>query len=221
MGQFSVEKPGLPGSVLSGNQHTLFCFSSVPTWVRLIREKATRRFLSPQVDKQIQIGLDVSQMARQEVADGEKSQKAFVTLISQCLKRDPNWKAYYAEQMEGVIPRGPNESVLKLYAAEFAAEVAYVAGDYVGASDRLQQLIDDGHVEKDNRGWYLQERARYFYRTERSESQKLQVAAHKKNRMLLKPPTGVTVTKLTVVSQVERSELRPGCGNLQPMPKWT
>jgi replicative superfamily II helicase len=169
--------------------------------VRLIREKATRRFLSPQVDKQIQIGLDVAEMARQEVADGETPGKAFATLIWQCLKRDPIWKAYYAEQMDGIVPRGPNKSVLKLYAAELVAEQAYIAGDYAGASDRLQQLMDDGHVEKDDKAWYLQQRARYYYRTERTESQRLQVAAHKKNRMLLKPRTGVTVTKLTVVSQ--------------------
>jgi replicative superfamily II helicase len=169
--------------------------------VRLIREKATSRFLSPQVDKQIQIGLDVTELARQEVADGEEPAKAFSTLIGQCLRRDPDWKAYYAEQMTGIVPRGPNESVLKLYAAELAAEEAYVAGDYAGASDRLQELLDDGHVEKDDKAWYLQERARYHYRTERTESQNLQVVAHKKNRMLLKPPSGVTVTKLTVVSQ--------------------
>src|ERR1700722_10765743 len=35
--------------------------------VRLIREKATRGFLSPQVDRQIQIGLDVTGLARQDV----------------------------------------------------------------------------------------------------------------------------------------------------------
>ena len=169
--------------------------------VRLIREKATRRFLSPQVDKQIQIGLDVAEMARQEVTDGEEPAKAFSRLIRQCLRRDPDWKAYYAEQMDGVVPRGPNESVLKLYAAELAAEEAYVAGDYAGASDRLQQLMDAGRVENDDEGWYLQGRARYLYRAKRTESQKLQVAAHKKNRMLLRPPTGVTVTKLTIVSQ--------------------
>jgi replicative superfamily II helicase len=169
--------------------------------VRLIREKATRRFLSPQVDKQIQIGLEVSEMARQDVADGEKPRKAFATLINQCLQRDLNWKTYYAEQMEGIVPRGPNESVLNLFAAELAAEAAYVAGDYVGASDQLQKLMDDGHIEKDDKAWYLQERARYQYLANRTESQTLQVAAHKKNRMLLKPPTGVTVTKLTVVSQ--------------------
>ena len=169
--------------------------------VRIIREKATRRFLSPQVDKQVQIGLGVAEMARQEVADGEEPAKAFLTLIRQCLKRDPDWKAYYAEQMAGVVPRGPNARVLKLYAAELASEEAYIAGDYAGASDRLQQLMDHGRVEEDDKAWYLQERARYHYRTDRTESQKLQVAAHKKNRLLLKPPIGVTVTKLTVVSQ--------------------
>ena len=91
--------------------------------------------------------------------------------------------------------------MLKLYAAELASEEAYIAGDYAGASDRLQQLMDHGRVEEDDKAWYLQERARYHYRTDRTESQKLQVAAHKKNRLLLKPPIGVTVTKLTVVSQ--------------------
>jgi len=169
--------------------------------VRLLREKATRRFLSPQVDKQIRIGLDVTEMASQEVADGVDPAKAFSTLIQQCIRRDSDWKDYYTEQMEGIVPRGPNESVLKLYAAELAAEEAYIAGDYASASDRLQQLMDDGHVEQDDKAWYLQERARYHYRADRTESQKLQVTAHKRNRLLLKPPTGVTVTKLTVVSQ--------------------
>jgi len=169
--------------------------------VRLIREKATRRFLSPQVDKQIQIGLEVAGMAREELTDGAQSDKVFVGLINQCLRRDPSWKAYYTEQMDGILPRGPNESVLKLYAAELEAEEKYIAGDYAGASARLQQLIDGGGFDDDEKAWYLQERARYHYRTDRPESQKLQVAAHKKNRLLLRPPTGVTVTKLTVISQ--------------------
>lgn len=102
--------------------------------------------------------------------------------------------------MDGVVPRGPNENVLKLYAAELAAEEACIGGDYAGASDRLQKLMDDGNVENDDKAWYLQERARYLYRTERIESQRQQAAAHKRNRMLLKPPTGVTVAKLTIVS---------------------
>jgi hypothetical protein len=43
--------------------------------------------------------------------------------------------------------------------------------------------------------------ARYYYRSNRIESQRLQVSAHKANHSLLRPSTGVTVTKLTVVSE--------------------
>jgi replicative superfamily II helicase len=181
--------------------------------VRLIREKATGRFLSPQVSKQIEIGLEIAEMARQDVVDGEEPAKAYVSLIKQCVRRDPEWKAFYAEKMDGIVPRGPNESVLNLYAAELAAEEAYLAGDYASASDRLQRVMDDGHVDKDDKSWYLQERARYHYRSDRAESQKLQVAAHKKNRLLLKPPTGVTVTKLTVVSQGRAERIAKWVGN--------
>lgn len=48
--------------------------------------------------------------------------------------------------------------------------------------------------------------ARYYHLSNRTESRRLQVAAHKNNHFLLKPPTGVTVAKLTIVSQgrVER-----------------
>ncbi len=172
-----------------------------PDLVRLVREKATRRFLSPQVDKQIQIGLEVAEMARQDVAEGESPAKAFNTLVNQSLKRDGDWKAFYAEQMDGIVPRGPNEDVLNLYAGELAAEEAYLAGDYAGASNSLQKMLDSGKVDESDRAWYLQERARYEWISNRPEAQTLQVAAHKKNRLLLKPPTGVTVTKLTVVSQ--------------------
>lgn len=43
--------------------------------------------------------------------------------------------------------------------------------------------------------------ARYNWRTDREESERLQIAAHKKNRMLLKPPSGVTIAKLEIISQ--------------------
>ena len=52
----------------------------------------------------------------------------------------------------------------------------------------------------------MQEMARYQYRANRPESQRLQIVAHKDNRLLLRPSDGVTVAKLTVISQgrVER-----------------
>ena len=172
-----------------------------PDLVRLLRDRTSRKYLSSQMATQIKIGLEITDMVKPEIEDGKDPADVFNSLVRQCLGRDPDWKAYYIEQMGGVVPGHANEAALKLYAAELAAEEAYISGDYAGAAGMLQKLLDDGSIDDDDRGWYLQECARYNYTANRPESQKLQVAAHKRNRLLLKPPTGVTVSKLTIVSQ--------------------
>jgi len=174
--------------------------------VRLIREKESRKYLSSQMAAQIELGLEITDMARQDIESGTKSIDAFNALMRQCLSRDGDWKAFYVEQMNKVKPRGANEQVLRLYATELAAEEAFTEGDYTTASDSLQTLLDGGTISSDDKGWYLQEMARYHYRSNRTESHRLQVAAHRSNRFLLKPPSGVTVAKLTILSQgrVER-----------------
>ncbi len=172
-----------------------------PDITRLVRDRDSRNFLSPQMSTQIEIGLDIAEMARQEIEEGESPADALNGLVRQCLGRDADWKAFYAEQMEKVRRAGANERILRAYAAELAAEQAYNAGDYAAASDTLQKLIDNGSTDREDTAWYLQDMARYHYKANRPESQRLQVAAHKKNRLLLKPASGVTVTKLTMVSQ--------------------
>jgi len=173
---------------------------------RLIRDRNSRRFLSPQMSRQIEIGLEIAEMAKQDIEDGETPVKAFQDLMRQCLRRDEDWKAFYVEQMDEVKPSGADERILRTYAAELVAEQAYQSGDYASAIGAIQGLLDKKLVDKQDKGWYLQEMARYQYRADRPESQRLQIAAHKDNRLLLKPASGVTVAKLTVVSQgrVER-----------------
>lgn len=174
--------------------------------VRLLRDKTTRKYLSPQMAAQIDLGLEIANMAKQEIEDGEGPKPALNGLIRQCLSRDAGWKAFHVEQMDQVVPSGSNEAVLRAYAAELKAEQAYAAGDYSGATDALQVLLNGSSVGADDKGWYLQEMARFKWRASRPESERLQLAAHKKNHMLLKPPSGVTVAKLRIVSQgrVER-----------------
>jgi len=169
--------------------------------VRTLRDATSRQYLSPQFAKQVEIGIELGKMAKQEIADGETPADAFNGLIKQCLARDDEWKTYYGEQMAGVAPAGANKAILDIYAAELKAEKAYMAGDYGAAAAVLQRLLDSGNVDADDKGWYLQERARYFYSSARPDSQDQQKAAHKSNMLLLKPETGVTVTKLTVRSQ--------------------
>lgn len=174
--------------------------------VRTLRDATSRQYLSPQFAKQIEIGIELGKMAKQEIADGESPNTAFYGLIKQCLNRDDDWKTYYTEQMSEVTPVGANKDILNIYEAEFKAEKAYMAGDYSGAAKILQDLLDSGSVDSNDKAWYLQERARYLYNSARADSHTQQINAHKNNMLLLKPATGVTVTKLTIRSQgrVER-----------------
>lgn len=172
-----------------------------PELTRLVRDKASRTFLSPQMSRQIEIGLEIAEMAKQDIEGGGSPADEFNGLVRQCLRRDPNWKAFYGEQMAKVKPAGANERILRMYATELAAEQAYLDGDYASAADTLQKVLDQRLVDKQDRGWYLQEIARYQYVGNRIESRRLQIAAHKANRLLLKPAEGVTVAKLMVVSQ--------------------
>ena len=171
-----------------------------PDLTRLVRDANSRRFLSSQMEKQIKVGLDVAEFARADINPGSSPMDAFIGLMRQCLERDPGWKAYYAEQMATVAPRSPNARLLRLYAAELTAERLHQDGDSAGANKATQKLLDDKLASNDDRFWYLQEMARYSHKVDRAESQRLQVAAYGGNRLLLRPPEGVTVTKLTLVS---------------------
>ena len=177
---------------------------------RLVRDRGSRKFLSPQMATQIEIGLEIAEMARQEIDAGAAPSAAFNGLVRQCLGRDEDWKAFYVEQMAKVKPAGANERILRAYAAELEAEQAYRNGDYGTAAETLQNLLDRKMVDSEDKGWYLQEMARYHYRSNRPESQRLQIAAHTANRLLLRPSDGVTVAKLTLVSQ----------GRMERIAKW-
>lgn len=177
---------------------------------RLVRDRGSRKFLSPQMAKQIEIGLEIAEMARKEIDAGTAPSTAFKDLVGQCLERDEGWKAFYVEQMAKVKPAGANERILRAYAAELEAEQAYRNGNYVTAAGTLQNLLDQKTVDIEDTGWYLQEMARYHYRSNRLEFQRLQIAAHTANRLLLRPSDGVTVAQLTLVSQ----------GRMERIAKW-
>lgn len=169
--------------------------------VRLLRDKNSQKYLSPQTKAQIEIGLEIAEMAEQEIAEGEEPMKALMKLVRQCLSREDAWKAYYVEQMEQIKPTPRKRDILDIYATELKAEQKYNAGDYAGATKEVQSALDSQALNENDKAWYLQEMARYNYQSNRTEFQRLQVAAFKANHYLLKPPTGITVTKLTIVTQ--------------------
>lgn len=168
---------------------------------RLLREVRSRKHLSSQMATQIEIGLQIAEMAAEEIKEGKEPLTAFIGLINQCLSRDAGWKAFYTEQMAEVKPSLPSDRILNAYVAELTAEIAFTKGNYQGAVTALQRSLDSGLVDKTDVGWYLQDMARYQYKANKNESIRLQVAAHAANHLLMLPAAGVTITKLTLVSQ--------------------
>lgn len=163
---------------------------------RLVRDKKSRDLLSSQMATQIEIGLDIAEMAQEEIQKGVEPIVALKGLIAQCLGRDEGWKAFYAEGMKGVVPKGANKQVLEIYAKEAAAELAFSDGEFKKAKTLIQTLIDSSELSVDEKGWYLQMMARFAHPHDKIESQSLQLSAFKCNRLLLKPPSGVSVTQL-------------------------
>jgi replicative superfamily II helicase len=180
--------------------------------VRLLRDYHSRGFLSPQMRKQIEIGLEVTEFAKQDIQKGTSPLDVLRSLQRQCIQRDDDWKAYYLQEMEKVVPVGPNSDALEIYSVELQAEKDFVSGDYSGAAMRLQHLIDSGKLGQDEIGWYLQEQARYYFGADRSRSENLQIAAHKANRYLLKPDNGVQVAKLSLVSHGRAQRIKAWIG---------
>jgi len=177
-----------------------------PDLTRSLRDQHSRSYLSSQMATQIEIGLQIAGYAREEILAGADPKEAFFGLIRQCLNRDPGWKAFYTENMENVQPKGANKLLLDIYAAELEAEKCFMSGDHAAATARIQKLLDEHSFEAPDRGWYLQTMARYNYPSDRTECNRLQLAAHGMNRMVMRPPNLSKVAKLTVISQgrVER-----------------
>lgn len=183
--------------------------------VRLLRDRRTRQYLSSQMSTQIEIGLEIGEMARHEINEGVEPWKGFIDLGQKCVGRDEDWKAFYIEKMEDVRITPVNTDVLNIYRSEYEAELAFKGGDYQKANDIVQKLMDEISFDDDDKGWYLQDMARFNYIDNRVESESLQKAAHKKNRLLLKPGSGVTVKRLTLVSQGRAERVRSWITNHQ------
>ena len=110
--------------------------------ISLLRNKDSNKYFSPQILKQIEIGLEIAELASQEIDDGDKPSDALNKLIRQCLRRDEDWKTYYAEQMDGIKQMPINKGILEILSIELDAEKLFMKGDFVGAKEKIQQALD-------------------------------------------------------------------------------
>jgi replicative superfamily II helicase len=169
--------------------------------VYAIRSSDFRTYYSAQTQKQIDIGLEIAEFAREEISEGKEPLSAFSGLIKKVLDRDEGWKEFYVERMETLTPASRDEKTLHIFSIEAEAEQKADAGRCDEAARKIQSLIDDVDFSSLEKGWYLQEMARLVYRSSKSQSGKFQAAAHNLNHFLLKPKEGVVVKKLELIHQ--------------------
>jgi replicative superfamily II helicase len=171
-----------------------------PSLIKKVKSKASQKFFSPQTRKQIEIGLVVASMVSDEA--GTKSPiDALIKVLNQCLTRDSGWKDYYEQEMNDLPPENDTTAILKVFSAEALAEKKYQEQNYNDAERITQQTINELIDSEFEKGWYLQEIARYIYPRSKSESQKFQIAAHRKNPFLFKPKEGMSVSQVTTIGQ--------------------
>lgn len=193
------------GRAVRGEKDYCVVVLNGPDLVRLVRTQEGRAHFSPQTRTQIEIGLEIAEFARDEIpVDGDETDavKALRGLVLQSMRRDEGWKDFYTERMNTLTSAPTPPRLLEIFALELTAERLYEEKNIDAAVATLQRLLDEHQpMESADRGWYLQEIARYRYATDRAESLRLQTAAHRHNRYLLKPTGAVHVSKLEPIAQ--------------------
>lgn len=168
-----------------------------PELIKSIHSSKTRKLFSLQTRTQIEIGLDVSNMAKEDIDESKGPLKTFTNLLNQLLRRDEGWKEFYVEKMNEMSQESyEDKSPLPILLLEKQAEDAIIKNNPRQAISYLQNIVDKMNISESEKGWYLQEMARITYQVSKTESNQLQIAAHKKNRYLLKPQTGMAFIKL-------------------------
>lgn len=173
--------------------------------VKFIKSSNSNKFFSSQTINQISIGLEVSEMAKEEDLNiGNDYTKVINDLIKQCIARDEGWKEFYKERMDANIKESSSstDKILEILELERRAEESFYQGDPESAVNNVQKIIDLYCTEdKAERGWYLQILARFKYKVSKVDSNHAQKSAFKNNSQLLKPRDGVSYKKLSYISE--------------------
>jgi len=175
--------------------------------VKFIRSKATNRYFSKQTLKQIEISLEIAKMTNNAVTPDTSPLEPVFSTMNQCLKRDDGWKEYYISEMDKIVCEDSSSKLYDRLVAEKNIETFVIQGDVQKAAEYLQKYMDQYCTNDDfERGWYLQQLARYTYFFDKIKSNELQQAAFKANHRLLKPQTGITYKKISFISgtRIER-----------------
>lgn len=161
------------------------------TW---IGKTSNQRYLSATSKRQLEIGLEVSRAVQ--------SAQDFIETAWKCLNRDPDWRAYHADELGGAAilePTSPErlqawederDGVEELRTRQFARAIAH-----------FDQAIDHAK-EATIKGWFHQLKARAaFMAGDEAQAEEWQTKAYGLNFALTAPIGQVPVIKMQPASQ--------------------
>ena len=169
--------------------------------VKFIRAKSTSSNFSSQTRKQIDIGMQVAEFAKEELDKSSSAVKILLKLMNQSLARDIGWKDFYNEEMEEIEKIAAPIKLYDVLRMEYEAEVQFSKGKIDKACEIMQAIADRFNSEPLEKGWYLQQLARYKYRTSKVNSNEIQITAFTLNSQLLKPKTGITYKRIEFINE--------------------
>lgn len=173
--------------------------------VRFIKSSQTNKYFSPQTRKQVLIGIHLSELQRKQ--KGKDPLSDLNSLLDQLLYRDPGWKKYYNDQLSNNEHQPFTHDFYYIFAQEKRAEEMHWKGEDIQAAECIQSLIDQCRFVGNERGWYLQLMARYYYYADKVRSESLQKNAFALNYSLFKPNSGVKYSKLQPLDEDQVSSL--------------
>lgn len=176
--------------------------------VKFMRSVTTKKHFSVQTQKQIDIGLEIAEMASEEQNQDERAIKPVISLIKQMLTRDDGWKEYYNSEMELIEQIENESSIYDQLLEESEIEKLYMLEEYEKAATAMQKFIDKYAKDILEKGWYLQQLARYYYPIRKEEAVKLQKVAFKSNSQLMKPKVGIEYTKVSFIHENRMNKIR-------------
>ncbi len=191
---------GLGRSVRGEKDYTVILLIGADL-VKFVKSVRTNKYFSAQTKKQIEIGLQIAEMATEEVGKEKSSFSVVTSLIKQSLQRDAGWKAFYKEEMDKLTDNESRSDIYSILQIEKEAEEASFKEDYETACNKIQLLLDKHITDENERGWYLQLLARYKYWISKTESNQTQKAAFHSNLQLLKPKDGISYKKIEYINE--------------------
>lgn len=169
--------------------------------VSFIKSSKTNKYFSDQTKKQVEIGLEITKMTKEDLDKGKNPHEVFTDLLNQSLGRDEGWKAFYNEEMDELELSSKSSNIYNALEIEHKAEEANYIKDFEKAYDLLQKLIDTKIEDKFEKGWYLQTLARYKFPLSKAESNNIQKSSFLNNRQMLKPKEGISYKKLEYINE--------------------